>query len=229
MYTDQPRDHYYDHSHSQQYSHQDYTSRSPSQMAYHSQHASATFVPGGMDDYYMPNSPVSVVAPAPQRYDALSPACPVESSPNTKIQTHARDERSDPRRNRKHAAFRYSTTRGCRFPSGPLPWSPYPPDRWRVRGCTGSCKSHSLELKRSGYAVGLGSRCSAICHDMSRERRATTTDTTSTAATTTSRAPSHVRCDQHRHLSRRPASPQSRVHARHVERVWSLWLSSRQA
>ncbi|KAI4726041.1 HCP-like protein [Aureobasidium sp. EXF-10728] len=37
-------------------------------MAYHSQHTSATFVPGGMDDYYMPNSPVSVVAPAPQRH-----------------------------------------------------------------------------------------------------------------------------------------------------------------
>ncbi|KAH0048228.1 hypothetical protein KCU60_g25160, partial [Aureobasidium melanogenum] len=37
-------------------------------MAYHSQHTSATFVPGGHDDYYMPNSPVSVVAPAPQRH-----------------------------------------------------------------------------------------------------------------------------------------------------------------
>ncbi|KAH0036946.1 HCP-like protein, partial [Aureobasidium melanogenum] len=36
-------------------------------MAYHSQYTSATFVPGGHDDYYMPNSPVSVVAPAPQR------------------------------------------------------------------------------------------------------------------------------------------------------------------
>ncbi|KAI5207207.1 HCP-like protein [Aureobasidium subglaciale] len=37
-------------------------------MAYHSQHTSATFVPGGMDDYYMPTSP-ALVAPAPQRYD----------------------------------------------------------------------------------------------------------------------------------------------------------------
>jgi hypothetical protein len=78
MYTDQHLDrYYYDDPRSQQYSHQDYVNSSPSQMAYHSQHASATFIPGGMDDYYMPNSPVSVVAPAPQRYDTLPPACPV--------------------------------------------------------------------------------------------------------------------------------------------------------
>lgn len=37
-------------------------------MAYHSHNMSATFVPGGMDDYYMPTSP-ELVAPAPQRYD----------------------------------------------------------------------------------------------------------------------------------------------------------------
>lgn len=42
-------------------------------MAYHHQYStSATFVPGGMDDYYAPPAPPELMAPKPERCASLT-------------------------------------------------------------------------------------------------------------------------------------------------------------
>jgi len=70
-------------------------------MYQHDYNVSATFVPGGMEEYYDYNAPESpaLAAPAPQR--SVEPTCTNTCVPNL-LQSYARDAASNPRGYSQH-------------------------------------------------------------------------------------------------------------------------------